>query len=226
MPTVLITGANRGLGLEFARQYAAEGWRVHACCRHPDKAKDLKAIEGEVVRHKLDVTDGLQVAGLSRELADEAIDLLINNAGVYGEHKTFQDTDLDEWLEVLAINTVAPFRMARRFADHVARGERKVIASVSSGLASIARNDSGGIYPYRSSKAALNMVVKGLSVDLADRGIVVVAFAPGWVRTDMGGEGAELNPEESIAALRKSIDALTPADSGRYMDRFGEDLPW
>ncbi len=226
MPTVLITGANRGLGLEFTRQYAAEGWRVHACCRHPDKAKDLKTVEGEVVRHKLDVTDGLQVAGLSRELADEAIDLLINNAGVYGEHKTFQDTDLDEWLEVLAINTVAPFRMARRFADHVARGERKVIASVSSGLASIARNDSGGIYPYRSSKAALNMVVKGLSVDLADRGIVVVAFAPGWVRTDMGGEGAELNPEESIAALRKSIDALTPADSGRYMDRFGEDLPW
>ncbi|MEE8499675.1 MAG: SDR family NAD(P)-dependent oxidoreductase, partial [Kiloniellales bacterium] len=149
MPTVLITGANRGLGLEFTRQYAAEGWRVHACCRHPDKAKDLKAIEGEVVRHKLDVTDGLQVAGLSRELADEAIDLLINNAGVYGEHKTFQDTDLDEWLEVLAINTVAPFRMARRFADHVARGERKVIANVSSGLGSIAMNDDGGSYPYR-----------------------------------------------------------------------------
>jgi NAD(P)-dependent dehydrogenase (short-subunit alcohol dehydrogenase family) len=226
MPTVLITGANRGLGLEFARQYAAEGWRVHACCRHPDKAAELKAVEGEVVSHKLDVTDGLQVGSLSRGLADEAIDLLINNAGVYEEHRSFEDTDVDEWLEVLKINTLAPFRMARRFADHLARSGLKTLVNVSSGLGSIAMNDGGGSYPYRSSKAALNMVVKGLSVDLAGRGIIVVAFAPGWVETDMGGAGAELTPEVSIGALRQSIAALTQADSGRFMNRHGEDLPW
>jgi len=226
VPTVLMTGANRGLGLEFARSYATDGWRVHACCRHPEKAKALKAVEGDLVVHKLDVTDGLRVAGLARELADDAIDVLLNNAGVYGPRSGFGETDFDDWLDVLKINTIAPLRMAERFVEHVARSERKLIVSISSGLGSIAMNDAGGDYPYRASKAALNMVVKGLSADLAARGIIAVALSPGWVQTDMGGSSAELTPEESVAGMRAVIDGLTPADSGRFLNYQGEDRPW
>ncbi len=226
MPTVLMTGANRGLGLEFARSYATDGWRVHACCRHPEKAKALKAVEGDLVVHKLDVTDGLRVAGLARELADDAIDVLLNNAGVYGPRSGFGETDFDDWLDVLKINTIAPLRMAERFVEHVARSERKLIVSISSGMGSIAMNDAGGHYPYRASKAALNMVVKGLSADLAARGIIAVALSPGWVQTDMGGSSAELTPEESVAGMRAVIDGLTPADSGRFLNYQGEDRPW
>jgi NAD(P)-dependent dehydrogenase (short-subunit alcohol dehydrogenase family) len=222
----LITGANRGLGLAFACSYAADGWRVHACCRHPEKAKALKAVEGDLVVHKLDVTDGLRVAGLARELADEAIDLLLNNAGVYGPRSGFGETDFDDWLDVLKINSIAPLRMVERFIEQVARSERKLIVSISSGLGSIALNDSGGSYPYRASKAALNMVVKGLAADLAARGVVAVALSPGWVQTDMGGSSAELTPEESVAGLRAVIDGLTPADSGRFLNYQGEDRPW
>ncbi len=226
MPTLLITGANRGLGLAFARSYAADGWRVHACCRHPDKAKALKELEGDLVCHRLDVTDGLQVSSLARSLADESVDLLVNNAGIQETHSAFGETDYDEWQEVLEVNTLAPLRMAERFADLVAASERRVIASLSSGLGSIAINEDGGSYPYRTSKAALNMITKGLSVDLADRGIIVVALSPGWVRTDMGGEGADLTPEESIADLRAVIDRLTPADSGHFFNHTGEERPW
>ncbi|MEE8226379.1 MAG: SDR family oxidoreductase [Kiloniellales bacterium] len=226
MPTVLMTGANRGLGLEFARSYATDGWRVHACCRHPEKAKALKAVEGDLVVHKLDITDGLRVAGLARELADDAIDVLLNNAGVYGPRSGFGETDFDDWLDVLKINTIAPLRMAERFVEHVARSERKLIVSISSGMGSIAMNDAGGHYPYRASKAALNMVVKGLSADLAARGIIAVALSPGWVQTDMGGSSAELTPEESVAGMRAVIDGLTPADSGRFLNYQGEDRPW
>jgi NAD(P)-dependent dehydrogenase (short-subunit alcohol dehydrogenase family) len=222
----LISGANRGLGLEFARSYAADGWHVHACCRHPEKAKALKAVEGDVVYHKLDVTDGLRVAGLARELADEAIDVLLNNAGVYGPRGAFGETDYDDWLDVLKINTLAPLRMAERFVEQVARSERKLIVSISSGMGSVAMNDDGGSYPYRTSKAALNMIVKGLAADLAARGIIAVALSPGWVRTDMGGSNAEVTPEESVAGMRAVIDGLTPADSGRFVNYQGEDRPW
>ena len=226
MPTVLITGANRGLGLEFARSYAADGWRVHACCRHPEKAKPLKAVEGDLVVRKLDVTDGLRVAGLARELADEAIDVLLNNAGVYGPRSDFGETDFDDWLDVLKINTIAPLRMAERFVEQVARSDRKLIVSISSGMGSIAMNDEGGRYPYRTSKAALNMVVKGLAADLAARGIIAVALSPGWVQTDMGGPNADLTPEESVAGMRAVINGLTPDDSGRFFNYQSEDRPW
>ena len=226
MPTVLMTGANRGLGLEFARSYATDGWRVHACCRHPEKAKALKAVEGDLVVHKLDITDGLRVAGLARELADDAIDVLLNNAGVYGPRSGFGETDFDDWLDVLKINTIAPLRMAERFVEHVARSERKLIVSISSGMGSIAMNDAGGHYPYRASKAALNMVVKGLSAELAARGIIAVALSPGWVQTDMGGPNADLTPEESVAGMRAVIDGLTPDDTGRFFNYQSEDRPW
>ena len=225
MPTLLITGANRGIGLALLRSFAADGWRIHACCRQPDKAKTLKAAEGDIHLHRVDVTDGLRVAGLARELADEAIDVLINNAGIFGPRTGFAQTDYDDWLKVLAVNTLAPLRLVERFVEHVARSERKLVVNVSSRMGSISQN-SGGAYIYRSSKAALNAVTKGLSADLTGRGITVVAVHPGWVQTDMGGTGADIPVETSATGLRQVIDGLTPKDSGRFLNYDGEEIPW
>ncbi len=229
-PTVLITGANRGIGLALARGYAAEGWRVHACCRHPDKAKELEVLRAEagdrLAIHRLDVTDGLKVAALSRELAEEAIDLLINNAGVAGPGTGFGETDYDSWQPVIGINTFAPLRMAERFVEQVARGERKLIVNISSKMGSIAANVSGNSIIYRASKAALNQVSKCLAMALGPRGITVVVFHPGWVSTDMGGSEAPVTPEDSAAGIRTVIAGVTTADNGRFFNYDGEELPW
>jgi NAD(P)-dependent dehydrogenase (short-subunit alcohol dehydrogenase family) len=224
--TILITGANRGLGLEFTRSYAADGWRVHACCRHPEKAKDLSKAAGDVVVHKLDVIDGLRVASLARELADERIDILINNAGVFHAGNDFGNIDYEDWVEELKVNTIAPARLAERFVAQIAASERKLIVNITSGMGSIANTTSGGSVVYRSSKAGLNMVVKCLSLEFAKHGITVVAISPGWVATDMGGAKAELSPAESIAKMRQVIDRLTPADSGRFFNQDGDERPW
>ncbi len=230
MPTVLITGANRGIGLALARGYAAEGWRLHACCRNPDKAKDLKALkEGSgdrVAIHRLDVTEGLKVANLARELAEEAIDVLINNAGISGPRGGFGETDYDRWQPVLAVNTFAPLRMAERFVEQVARGERKLIVNISSKMGSIGANVSGDSIIYRASKAALNQGSKCLSVALAPRGITVILFHPGWVSTDMGGAEAPVTPADSAAGIRAVIARATPADNGRFFNYDGAELPW
>ncbi|RMD62229.1 MAG: SDR family oxidoreductase [Alphaproteobacteria bacterium] len=230
MPTVLLTGANRGIGLEFARSFAADGWRVIACCRNPDKARDLKALAAtapeQISVRRLDVTDGLKVASLARELADVAIDVLLNNAGVYGPRTGFGETDYDAWLPVFAVNTLAPMRMAERFVEHVARSERRLIVNISSRMGSITENTTGGAYIYRSSKAALNMVGKSLAIDLAERGIAVVAFHPGWVQTDMGGPNAQITVAESVAGMRRLIDRLTIDDSGRFYAYDGREIPW
>ena len=227
MNTILITGANRGLGLEFVRSYAAEGWRVHACCRHPEKAKALSEIAGDVVVHKLDVTDGLRVAGLARALADEPIDILINNSGVFHRGAgDFGKIDFDSWVEELKVNTVAPARMVERFVEQVAASERKLIVNISSGMGSIALTASGDSVIYRSSKAGLNMVVRCLAHTLAERGITMVAISPGWVTTDMGGAKADLTPADSIAKMRAVIDRLTLADTGRFFNHEGEERPW
>ncbi len=226
MPTVLITGANRGLGLEFVRSYAVDGWRVHACARNIEKAKRVKEVPGDVICHKLDVTNGLKVASLARELAEEPLDLLINNAGVYGPRTGFGETDYDEWEAVLKVNTLAPLRMAERFVNSLERSERGTVVNVSSVLGSIASNDGGGSYIYRSSKAALNMITRGLSVDLAPKGITVVSVHPGWVQTDMGGQEADIAPVASIAGLRKVISGLHPKDSGKFFNYDGSEIAW
>ncbi len=230
MASVLITGANRGIGYEFARSFADDGWHVHACCRNPDRAEGLKELiegtVGAVTLHKLDVTDGLKVASLARELADEPIDVLLNNAGVYGPRTGFGETDYNEWLPVIAANVLAPMRMAERFVEHVAHSERKLIVNISSRMGSMGDNSGGGAYIYRSSKAALNAVVKSLSVDLAPRGITAVAFHPGWVKTDMGGENAAVTAAESVKGMRAVIDRLNTGDSGKFFNYDGSILPW
>ena len=226
MPTVLVTGTNRGLGFEFVKSFAADGWRVHACARNVEKAKDVRALDGDVVCHKLDVTNGLKVASLARELADEPIDILINNAGVYGPRTGFGETDYEEWAAVLQVNTLAPLRMVERFAGLVEKSERKLVVNVSSVMGSIAQNTSGGGYIYRSSKTALNMVTKSLANDLAGRGLTVVCVHPGWVQTDMGGEQATITPAESVAGLRQVMTGLTAADSGKFFNYDGQPLEW
>jgi len=226
MPTVLITGANRGIGLEFARQYAADGWRVLAACRNPGAARHLKEIKGDIELHALDVREDEQIPDLAMTLAKESIDILVNNAGVIGPREHFRKTDTSSWLEVFHINSIAPARMAEAFADHLERSSRKLIVNITSKMGSITDNTSGGSYVYRSSKAALNMVAKTLAVDLAARGITVVLFHPGWVRTDMGGPSALITPRESVAGMREKIATLTPADSGKFFNFDGRPLPW
>jgi NAD(P)-dependent dehydrogenase (short-subunit alcohol dehydrogenase family) len=226
LPTVLVTGANRGIGFEFVKSFAADGWRVHACARNVEKARDVRALEGEVVSHKLDVTNGLKVASLARELVAEPIDVLINNAGLRGAGSAFGKTDYEEWASVLQVNTLAPLRMVERFGGLIERSERKVVVNISSIMGSIGQTSSGGDYIYRSSKAALNMVTKTLANDLAGRGVTVISFHPGWVQTDMGGPGASITPAQSVAGMRRVIDGLSPADSGKFFNYDGTPIEW
>jgi len=226
MPTALITGCNRGIGLEFVRQYAADGWRVRATCRNPRGAKELAAIAGDVKVHGLDVADDYQVAALAKSLSDEAIDLLINNAGVGGPDDEFGKTPANDWLEVLRVNAIAPLHVAEQFIGNLEAGQRKLIVNITSRMGSIADNSGGGSYIYRTSKAALNMVARSMAQDLKGRRMIVVVFHPGWVKTDMGGTHALIPPKASVAGMRAKIAALTPADSGKFFNYDGQSIPW
>jgi NAD(P)-dependent dehydrogenase (short-subunit alcohol dehydrogenase family) len=231
MPTILITGANRGLGLEFTRQYAADGWTVIAACRDPQSARDLQAFAtdgaGRIRVIAMNVADTASVKAAAATLAGEPIDILLNNAGVGSPAgKTLGSLDYAAWLKVLDVNALGPARVVEALVENVARGERKLILTITSRMGSIDDNSSGGSYPYRSSKAAVNMVVKSLSRDLAPRGITCVLLHPGWVRTAMGGPGGKLSPAESIAAMRKLIAGLGPEDSGKFYDYDGAVIPW
>ena len=223
--TVLITGTNRGIGLELARLYAAGGWRVLACCRAPEQARALSGHDVEL--HRLDVADPSTIDALKANIGDTAIDLLINNAGVGGgDRQSFGDIDYAAWEQTLITNTFGPYRMVEALVDNVAASAGKTIANISSLMGSITEYDEGDEYIYRSSKTALNMVMHNLSVDLKARGITVLAFHPGWVRTNMGGPEARLSPEESAAALRQSIAAATFKDTGAFLNYDGAPLPW
>jgi NAD(P)-dependent dehydrogenase (short-subunit alcohol dehydrogenase family) len=227
----LITGANRGLGLEFARQYLADGWQVYAACRDPDAASELRRLSeasGQKLRIlPLDVTDIASVKAAAGELDGKAIDLLINNAGVGGARgQTIGKIDYEAWAKVLDVNSMGPTRVSEAFVDHVARSERKLIVTLTSGMGSIGDNTSGGSIAYRSSKAAVNMVMRSLAIDLAPRGITCVVVNPGWVQTDMGGPNATLTPAESVSRLRRLIDTLGPAQSGKFFNHDGREYAW
>lgn len=225
--SVLITGAGRGIGLEFARQYAADGWRVRATCRDTVGASALEHVDGDVLIHRLDVTMGAQIDALARDLDGEPIDLLINNAGRAGARgRSFGNLDFDVWEKVFRVNALAPIRLAEALVELVAASARKQIVSISSRMSSIGSNRDGGGYSYRSSKAALNAAMKSLSIDLAGREITVVVFNPGWVRTDLGGKAATLSPKQSVQEMRAVIDRLTLSDSGRFLNYDGTEIPW
>ncbi|MGQ0429020.1 MAG: SDR family oxidoreductase [Gammaproteobacteria bacterium] len=228
---MFITGASRGLGLEFVRQYAADGWQVHAACRDPGAARELQELaagsSGRIRVGQLDVTDSASVKTAAAALKGESIDLLINNAGVGNPPgKALGSLDYAAWLKVLDVNALGPARVAEAMVENVAKGGRKLIVTITSRMGSIADNNSGGSYPYRSSKAAVNMVMKSLAMDLAPRGIACIVLHPGWVRTDMGGAGGKLSPEQSISELRKLIARLGPKDSGKFYDHDGQQIPW
>lgn len=229
MTTVLIAGANRGLGLEFVKQYAADGCDVIAGCRDPGAATDLQALAGasggKVTVQPLDVGDDASVAAFRSAVGDRPIDIFVANAGVYGGQKqSFGDLDFDGWLDTVKVNTLGPVRLAQAFAGNVAAAKGKLVA-ITSLMGSIA-DSSGGYFAYRSSKAALNMAFKGVAMQLKDKGVITALLHPGWVQTDMGGKSAPLTPEQSVSGMRRVIAGLTEAENGSFHDYSGKALPW
>ena len=237
MRTVFITGANRGIGLEFVKQYMAQGDVVHACCRRPGGAAELKALEKanreRLHVHALDVTRTEAVQRLAGALAETPIDILINNAGAFGP-KADADKDLRQSLghideeivaKVMRVNAMAPLVVAQAFTENVARGTTRKVVAISSAMGSITEA-SGGHYAYRMSKAALNMAMAILARDLAPRGIGVHVLCPGWVRTEMGGPQAPQTVEQSVRGLRALIDAEAVPGLARFQLFDGTPLPW
>ena len=220
MPTILVTGAGRGLGLELARQYAADGWRVIGTVR----GGDLKNIGVETLT--ADVTDTAEVKDLARKLKGVPIDVLFCNAGIIGKRgMELGSFDYAEWEKVLRVNLLGAAAVIEALVDNVAASERKTVAVMSSRLGSIAES-SGMTLPYATSKAALNLLAKGLAETLRPRGVIVAALSPGWVKTDMGGQGATLTPETSVRGLRKVLAGLKREDSGRFFSHDGSQIPW
>lgn len=224
MTTVLITGANRGIGLELVRQYVADGDDVIGCCRKPGQADALNAISAKVLA--LDVTDDASVKALKSDLGDTPIDILINNAGVSLDPQNFEDMDFDNWEETFRVNSIGPFRVAQALIDNVLAGKDKKLITISSKMGSVGNVYYGGSISYSSSKSAVNMVNKILANRFREDGLIVVPLHPEWVRTDMGGPGARISTEESASGLRKVIAGLTLAESGRFFQYDGEELPW
>jgi NAD(P)-dependent dehydrogenase (short-subunit alcohol dehydrogenase family) len=224
MPTVLITGASRGIGLEFARQYAADGWRVIATCRAPDKAPALSGLGSSVAVHPLDVKDYDAIHALAGALDGEAIDVLIANAGIFLDRDAMgTNVDTDAWLEMFAVNTIAPFICAGAFLDHVSRSvERKMIA-ISSGVASISLVNEGGRYAYRSSKAALNSAWRTFAHDHPE--VIAMMLSPGRTRTDMN-PGVWNAADVTVASLRRVIAGLTQEQSGGFFLFDGKPAQW
>lgn len=227
MPTVLITGANRGLGLEFTRQYAADGWKVIATCRNPIGVGALAEIEGDIAVFGLDVLNQPSIDRFVQDLKGEPIDLLINNAGMYGP-KPVQaaDVTMEDWTQVMQMNAMTPLFVSLALLKNVAASDRKMIVNISSIMASIEQGSGPSEYIYRSSKTALNMAMSCFAEEFAGTGVGVVLFHPGWVQTDMGGPNATLTPEESITALRASFEKLSFADTGKFFNYDGTPLPW
>jgi NAD(P)-dependent dehydrogenase (short-subunit alcohol dehydrogenase family) len=231
MSTVLITGANRGLGLEFASQYAAEGAQVFAACRFPASADALRNIQkkaaGNLSILGMDVTDLESIRAAATQLNETSIDVLINSAGVGGTPgQTTGNVDYKSWAHVLDVNALGPMRVLESFIEHIARSEKKLVITITSAMGSLADNKSGGSIAYRSSKAAVNMAMRSAAIDLAPRGISGVLVHPGWVRTDMGGPKASLSPQESVKAMRRLIDTFGPKNSGRFYSYDGREYPW
>ncbi|KFI13865.1 short-chain dehydrogenase [Vibrio sp. B183] len=226
MKTVLITGANRGIGLSLVKNYLAQGWQVHATYRSEKSSQDLLELEGDnLTCHLLNVTDYQGLSEFANALP--ALDVLINNAGYYGpKGYGFGHTDIDEWRKVLETNTIAPLKLVEALFPNLQRGQLKKIACLSSKVGSMTENTSGGGYIYRSSKAALNSVVKSLSNDLSSQGFTVLALHPGWVQTEMGGPNALIDTQTSAAGLVEVIESADISRSGEFINYDGTALPW
>jgi NAD(P)-dependent dehydrogenase (short-subunit alcohol dehydrogenase family) len=233
MKQLLITGANRGIGLEFTQQYLADGWRVYATYRtssaaanqHSSSALAALACD-QLTLLPLDVTEDASITTLQEQLSGIELDLIINNAGIFGPREQSLGTvSRQQWLEVLNVNSVAPLMLAQALHSNLT-AKRGTFAVMSSRMGSIDENDGGALYLYRSSKTAVNMVVKSLSIDLKNQGINVIALHPGWVRTDMGGPNGSIDTQTSVNGLRQVLDHIDPADNGRFINYDGTSIAW
>lgn len=236
--TWLVTGANRGIGLEYVRQLAARGnVQVIATARNPEAATQLSALAAEypeAVRiEALDVADPASLASFVDRLAETRVDILVNNAGLYGgswandaERQSLEGMDYALWEEIFRVNTIAPFRLTVALRRNLRRGAQPLVVMMSSDLGSITANTLGQSHAYRTSKTALNMVMKGLAIELSQEGITVVSMAPGWTQTDLGGADATWSVADSVENQLKVIDGLAPDDNGRFVNLLGEDVAW
>jgi NAD(P)-dependent dehydrogenase (short-subunit alcohol dehydrogenase family) len=228
--SILITGANRGIGLELVKQYAENDWQVYACCRSPDQATELKQLAdqySQISIHPLDVSNNADIHALAKALDGQSIDILLNNAGIYGPYDAHVgNTDEQQWIDCFRINSIAPMKVTEAFLPHVSASQTKLIATMSSKMGSMADNGSGGSYLYRSSKAAVNAVMKSLSIDLKAKGIKVAILHPGWVKTDMGGPNAEITTQECVKHLRRNLDNVTLDNTGTFFEIDGSVIPW
>ena len=225
MPTILITGANRGIGLGLAKAYAADGWQVLACCRKPAEAAELRAVPNAEVQ-ALEVTSADSIQALKRDLNGRPIDVLLNNAGTHGDRVNFGQTDPELWLRIFAVNTIAPIQIMAALLDNIAASDQKKVVSISSKVGSIGSGPSGGNYAYRTSKTALNMAMVNAAHEVKGRGVAVAVVHPGWVQTDMGGTSAPVTIDQSIAGLRQVIAKVNLAETGHFYNYTGEELPW
>ena len=236
MPTVLVTGANRGLGYEHVKQYAQKGWKVIACARNPKKATELDNLKDKYddnfIIEQLEVIDHPRIEELAEKYSNTSIDILINNAGTTGplgvpgamDYQKIDSMDYEIWRDILEVNLISPFKVATAFHDHIAQSEKKLLIMMSSDLGSVEQNTFGGFYSYRASKAALNIISKGMSVDWQD--LTVIALAPGWCKTYLGGEEAEIHPDESVKNQQAMFEKIISSNSGMFLDRFGKEVPW
>ncbi len=231
MTTALITGANRGLGFEFTRQFLAAGSNIIATCRKPDEAAKLKELAasapGKIEIHPCDAASRDSIFQLAEKLKGRPVDFLISNAAISG-NKTGAAIELDEkvWLDVFRTNTMGPTYLAGAFADAVVASERRIMAFISTRQAIIKDNVRGRYYMYRSSKTALNACIKNLAIDYADKGVACMAFHPGFVRTDMGGPGGAIDADVSVTGLMKILLSAGPAQNGKFYEYTGIELPW
>lgn len=235
MRTAIVTGANRGLGYEYTRQLLGRGWRVIACARTTESA-DLGRLRekfGDALdMRSLDVTDHAAVDSLATDLASVEVDLLVNNAGTTGpkgtpecmEYQGLENMDYAIWRDIMEVNVLGLFKIATAFHPHLAAGNRGLLVNLSSDLGSNAQNTLGNLYSYRVSKAAVNMISTGIGIEWRD--ITCVSMAPGWCRTELGGSGAEIAPEDSVEAQLDTFEKLGAEDSGRYINRFGDTVPY
>lgn len=236
MPRILITGASRGLGLEHAKQYLAKGWEVIATARNPESSPGLKALashaSGRLRQVQMDVTDHARVEAVAEELTGQSLDILLNNAGTYGPKSAFEgmhyqsleSMDYDLWREMHEINVMAAFKVAVCFKPHLEAAAHPLMVNMSSDMGSIGNNSIGHAYAYRSSKAALNMLTRGMAIEWQN--LAVIAMAPGWCRTDLGGPEAPVNPVESVRMQQALFESLEFSRSGEFINRFGESVNW
>lgn len=225
MQTYLITGANRGIGLEMTTQALELGLRVIATCRDPSSATELSALEGSLEVHELDVTDDASTTALAEKLGKVKLDVLINNAGYMATRQSVEDMDYEEWMTSFAVNAIAPWRVSVAFANRLEASSSGRVATISSQMGSLERASSDRV-AYRSSKAAANMAMRTLALEWKPRGITVCMLHPGWVKTDMGGSNAALTVHDSATGLLEVVDGLTLKDTGCFLDYEGKNLPW